>query len=160
MAIFISMDKIQGDVSAKGYEHWISADSLHFHISHPVNPTIAGEVRNRVASNGEFHEMTIMKKIDAASSDLFQRACQGASIEKVIIKCLKTGKDELLDYLEYQLSKVIISSIEKHIVEEGAYEKLLLSYTRIVERITPYNESGEASNPKSIGYNIESAETL
>lgn len=78
MAIYMNFNKNapKGNVTAKGYEDWIEVDSFNFGVGRGISME-AGAMANREASRPSISEVTVTKRIDAASGGLFKASVSG-----------------------------------------------------------------------------------
>jgi type VI secretion system secreted protein Hcp len=159
MAVYMKVDGIDGDVSARGHDNWIQVDNLQFDVSRNVTNT-AGKLYDRILSQPNFTEITLSKKVDKASSYLLQYACSTKAIDRVEIDVCTTDQ-ELSPYVKYTLEKVIIAEM-RHETFSGTtpFEKLRLNFTRLELNYQGRDDANRPRGPLVSGYNLETLEVL
>jgi len=160
MAIYMKIDGINGNVSAKGHENWIELQSVNFGASRHIHSN-TGHAFDREASKPTFHNITISKYSDISSSDLFTKMCEGKSISQIQIDVCHTDQ-ELSPHLQYTLHNVIISQISDVVTKSSGnpLENLSLNFTKIEKKFTPRNSQNQSQAPKSAGYDLETAQMM
>jgi len=158
MTIYMKADGVHGGVTAKGHEKWIQIESYRFSASRNIN-TRTGRVSDREGSIPSFSEIILNKFVDQSSADLHTKMFQGASLPTVQIDICYTGT-ELTPHIQYTLSNVIISHIgETATSSEGEpLETLHLNYTKIEKKFITRDNSNKPQAPKSVGYDLETAQ--
>lgn len=161
MATYMQINGIQGNVTSKGFEHWIACRSTHHTVKRGMLATTTGRARDRSRGVPTFCEMEITKDIDKASPLLFQKFCEGNNIDQIKIATVQTNSD-LSAYLEYTLHNVIVSSISR--INDNSDEKpieiIKFNFTKLEEKYTPYDAAHQAQSPVSSGYDLESAQSM
>jgi type VI secretion system secreted protein Hcp len=168
MSVYMKIQGIDGSVTAKGLEKYIELESCNFGIRRQMN-TKPGSVTNREGTKPSVSEITITKRIDNTSPQLFKEAAVGAAIPSVEIKFVNTGAD-LSEYHNITLSDVMISAYDfshSPIAEsEGGVlpeepkplEKIAFNFRKIETRYTPYDKNNKAGSPSATGYDLETAQ--
>ena len=168
MATYMKMDKITGDVTAKGHENWIEIDDLYFGIKRHIN-TEPGRVIDREGTRPSISNLTLTKRIDKSSPLLFSEACVGKSLPSVKLDICQTD-DSLNPYTQLTLNNVIVSSYELSSIKEDEpssksnlhsqawpMEKISLSYDRIEIKYIPYGTDNKPQSPIPAGYDLKAA---
>jgi type VI secretion system secreted protein Hcp len=104
MPIYLSLDQIQGDVTAAGYVDQIELMSFSHGLSHPQSTTDGVSGKLSVA------EIAVTKTTDRASVRLIEAAVLGKVFDKAQIAFVKTDRDMLVAYLVVDLSNARVSS--------------------------------------------------
>jgi len=155
--MYMKIDGINGNVTAKGYENWISIESMHFGVNRSIH-TPVGSNRNRESGIPSISALEITKLIDQSSTNILQQILKGTAIPTVQID-LCTTQSTHQPYLQYKLSNVLISN--RHIYhEQGQHrplEVLKLHFTHVEERFTPYSTQHRPQSPIISGYDIQKA---
>jgi type VI secretion system secreted protein Hcp len=104
MPIYLSLDQIQGDVTAEGYVGQMELVSFSHGLSHP-QPTTDG-----VSGKVSVAEISVTKPTDRASVRLIEAAVLGKVFDKAQITFVRTDRDMLVAYLVVDLSNARVSS--------------------------------------------------
>ena len=161
METYIKIPNIKGNVTTKGYEHWIKIDSYYFSGKRNLPTITTGNTTDRNHSIPLFGEVEMTKEMDKATPLLFQHWTQAQNINQLQIVSVQTS-DALMPYLQYTLGNVIISGVSHFNDGGGArpYEIMTLNYTTIEQKFTPYDATHRAQAPITAGFNIEKSERL
>lgn len=159
MAIYMKVQGITGDVSEKSHEKWIELDSFDLGVKRNVS-TRVGRVADRDHGVPDFSEVSIIKRLDMASNNLFQAVCSGDSIGTVEVHICSTGK-EFEPYVKYLLENVIVSRHHNY-VASGAVptESLTLNYTKIQKTYIGRDSQHQMQSPHSAGYDLETTRKI
>lgn len=162
MAIYMNFNNKApaGNVTAKGYEDWIEVDSFNFGVGRGISME-AGAVANREASRPSLSEVTVTKRIDAASGGLFKASVTGDEGVKVEIHVVQTGANSVEKFAVYTLEDVIISSYSISASSGGApQEAISLSFSKIEADLNHADKTNK--NPKNmrVGYDLSTATPL
>lgn len=160
MAIYMKIDGVSGNVTAKGHEKSTELKSVATGFSRNIQ-TKLGVGGNRESSAPNFQEMTITKLADSSSADLYQRALSGKAIPTVTINFCHTG-DSLTPHATHTLTNVIISGIDEVATSAHAtpLETLELNFTQIEKKFVSRDSSNKMQSPKSVGYKLEEGELM
>jgi len=154
MSIFMNYEGIKGESSDQGHKDWIDIDSWGWDVEREItsNSSTRGD---RESSNAVLSSLRITKKMDSATNKLFLESCCGKG-KKAILHLTKTGSGSGADvYMEYTLENAIVSGYE---VDgdvddtERPTETILISFTAIESRYTPYNDDGTPASPDAVGF--------
>lgn len=158
MSIYMKIQGIDGNVTAKGLEKYIELESCNFGLRRQMN-TKPGSVTNREGTKPSVSEITIAKRVDNTSPQLFKEAAVGAAIPSVEIKFVNTGAD-LSEYHSITLNDVMVSAYDfSHIPEESKpLERIAFNFRKIETRYTPYDKNNKAGSPSATGYDLETAQ--
>jgi type VI secretion system secreted protein Hcp len=104
MPIYLSLDQMQGDVTAEGFVGEIELTSFSHGLSHPQSTTDGVSGKLSVA------EITVTKTTDRASVRLVEAAVLGKVFDKAQIAFVRTDRDMLVRYLVVDLANVRVSS--------------------------------------------------
>jgi type VI secretion system secreted protein Hcp len=107
---FLDLEGIEGEATAKGFEKKIEILSCSFGGAAPtsVGPGTGGISSSRVALSS----FSMMKKLDKASSKLFQYMCDGTHIPKATLSFRKQTGAAQEPYLVYTLTDCMVSSYQ------------------------------------------------
>ncbi|AQQ66486.1 Hcp family type VI secretion system effector [Microbulbifer agarilyticus] len=162
MAIYMNFNNKTpaGNVTAKGYEDWIEVDSFNFGVGRGITME-AGAVANREATRPSLSEVTVTKRIDAASGGLFKTSVTGDEGVKVEIHVVQTGANSVEKFAVYSLEDVLISSYSIAASAGGApMESISLSFAKIEADLNHADKTNK--NPKNmrVGYDLTTATPL
>lgn len=106
---FANFGDIKGDVTDKDFKDCVMITKYEHTVTQPASITqkAAG---GRSAEAVQFSEFRMWKFVDAATPKLFEAACKGTHIPKVLLDVVRAGGDPV-KYLEIELKEVLISSI-------------------------------------------------
>lgn len=162
MAIYMNFNNKApaGNVTAKGYEDWIEVDSFNFGVGRGISME-AGAMANREATRPSLSEITLTKRIDAASGGLFKSSVSGDEGVKVEIHVVQTGASSVEKYAVYSLEDAIISSYSISASAGGPpQESISLSFAKIEADLNHADKTNK--NPKNmrVGYDLTTATVL
>jgi type VI secretion system secreted protein Hcp len=153
MAIYMKFGSIDGDVTTSGFTKWIELESLSFGVGRGVGSATGGS-SNREASAPSISEVSITKKMDVASAQLFQDATLGTLDTKVELKLTTTTKNQTEVFLAYELTNCGCSSYSVSSGGAMPQESLSLNFTKIMMTFSGMDAATKAS-PKSATYDLE-----
>ena len=155
MAIYSLFSKIEGPVTAKGYENHIEWDQMSFYTSRNIsmNVGVGGE---RESDKPRLSEVFLTKKMDKATPLLFNKLLLGKAFAKVEIKAVKTSKNALEEYLSYVLEDVMIATCQVDVnKDEFPMVNLSLAYNKIKVSYRPRLNSNALGKPVRGGYDVK-----
>lgn len=159
MAIYMKIDGIDGDVTAKGHEKWIHLDSFNFTVNRAIQAQ-PGRIADRESSRPSISEVHITKKVDQSFPLLFSEACVGKAKPTVTIHVCQTDND-LKQYMEVTLNNAIVSHYNMNCDSAAGTHKnvehVSLSFDKLEVRYTPYDSKNQAKSPISGGYDLGAA---
>lgn len=157
--IYMKIDGIDGNVTAKGYEKWIEILGIEYGLGRSITSFEAGRHSNRGVNAPSFSEIRISKEVDETSPKLFMEACLGIG-KKINIHFCESG-DNLQSYLELELTDAMLSSYSLSGASgsnSGPKERFSLNFAKIQNRYKPYTKDGKPGTPISTGYDLSTAE--
>mgnify|MGYP000038197889 CR=1 FL=1 len=157
MSIFMNYDNIKGETTAKGHEDWIDLLSLDWGVQRGITARV-GTSKDREATSADVSELRITKYMDNTTPYLFKEAWVGKG-KAVQIHLTKTG-DTLENYMEYTLKDCMISGYRVNTEGERPVEEITLSFTKIEQKYTPYDDNHKAASPVSNGYDVATASMI
>lgn len=161
MPIYLKIQGMEGDVSAKGHEKWIEVSCMNFNVSRNIN-TKPGAVSDRESTRPSISEIEISKTIDKTSPHLFSEACVGKS-KLVNLDICRTG-ETLSAYVQYTLSNAIISyygiiiSSDTHGLQPT--EKIRINFDKIEMKVIPFDAKHNPGSPIPAGYDLAGAHKI
>ena len=160
MAIYADFGKIQGAVTAKGYENHIEWDMFTFGTGRHVSMSV-GAGQEREADKPYITEMTLNKPMDKSSPQMFVGSLAGKALDKVTIKCVKTADDGVEEYLSYTLQDVMVSTymVGGHESSDPT-ETVTLVFNKIEMKYHPRQEDNTLGSPIPAGYDVKLGKKL
>jgi type VI secretion system Hcp family effector len=127
---FLKLDGIKGESTDKDHKGDIELSSFSIGAGGAQHGSGGGGGAGKVS----FQSFTITKKLDKASPALFKAAATGVHFkEATIVFARKAGKGQM-DYLEYKLDQVLISSIQDGTSQKAApIEQVTFNFAKIEE---------------------------
>ena len=159
MAIYMHVEGLNGDVTAEGHNGWISVSSVDFKATRFIK-TQVGKTVDRHNSVPRFSEVTIYKRLDSGTTNLFQALCENEVMDKIQIDVCGSGKS-LDPFVNYTLYDVAVSE-HRHIIIDGSIptEEVKLNYTKMEISYIGNDRTHTSKSPMRIGYDLEKAELL
>ena len=160
MAIYLKIDGIDGNVTAKGHEKWIELDKISFGNGRAITSAMPGSQSNREASIPSFSEIRISKRMDETSPKFFTESCIGKS-KKIEIHLCKTG-ESVESYMEYTFTDALISSYSVNASGNSAHpsEDLTFNFSKIEMKYKPFDDKHQAGSPVPAGYDLIQANKI
>ncbi len=160
MSIFIKLGNIEGSATESGHKGWSSIDAINFNCSRRISQKV-GYSKDREVSLPDLNEVEIVKETDKSSPQIFRHLIEGKPLNQVQIHFCHTGKN-LETNKEYTLHDVLVSSYEDASFSDSQHsgkEYIRLNFTKIEKRFTPYDSTGKAGSPISVGYDLSIAQS-
>ena len=161
MSIYMKIEGIDGDATAKGFEKWILLKSAHYEgINTPIK-MLVGRTDNSVSSSPKFGEFNIIKAADNSSIGIFNSAHSAEMLRQVDIAFVTNG-DQPQTLGQYTLTDVLVSSYRdgKHAEGSEILEHITLTYKTIEKTHITTDSSGNQGSPIRSGYNLREASKL
>ena len=157
MAIYLKVEGLDGDVTAKGHEDWIECSSLQWGVGRGIT-TSTGSSQERESSATSVSDVTVTKAMDKCTPQLFKEACVGTG-KKVNIDLIQTGGTQLDTYMTYELSNSLISGYSVSANSEGRPEESVsFNFTKVEMKYTPYDNEHNAGSPVPASYDVSLGE--
>ncbi len=141
-AIFLKLDKIDGESQVKGFEKQIEIMSY----SHNVAMQVTNDVSNTERTSGRAHvgEMSLTKFVDLSTPSLNECCCSGKVIPTAVLTLCRNDSGNMLPFIVYTLSNCVISHLSVSGGSGGKpVETLSLNFTKIKWEITAQKIGGE-----------------
>jgi type VI secretion system secreted protein Hcp len=103
--VFLKLDGIEGESTAKGHEKWIEIDSFSLGATH--TPTSGGQSTGKT----ELSPVTITQAIDSSTPQEFLALATGKRIATGILDLVAAGGDQRKIF-EYTFSDILLTSID------------------------------------------------
>lgn len=158
MAIYMKIEGIDGNITAKSHEKWIEILEFSFGLGRAITSTEPGHQSNREGTIPSFTEITVRKVVDETSPKIFLEACIGKAQTKPIQMEFCHSGDTLLKYASFKLTDVLISSYEIDGRDDGhPLERFTLNYSAIEMEYIPYDDKEAPKTSIRGGYNLITA---
>ena len=148
--IFMKYGTIKGDVTAQGYDTWISLDSFQFGISRPA--TMSGTVKEFGAP--VISEITITKPMDVSSTQLLQEALAGTGQTVTIDFAQATGTGPLSTYAQYVLTNAVVTGYSVSSGGDRPMESISISFSKVSFTYTPETPTGGTGTPSTATWDL------
>ena len=160
MSIYLHIPGVSGNVTARAYTGWIQLESVQHQLHRHIKPTHVGDGNNRDYSLPRLGVFELVKHMDNSSSPICQYFYSGKNIPTVEI--VMTSDHDQNPYLSYTLDNVMVAYVHRFhdATQKRPLESIHLSYTRLEEKFTPYDESQRMGTPVSTGYDLVTAVSL
>jgi type VI secretion system secreted protein Hcp len=106
------------------------------------------------------NEVTLVKLVDSASPTLFEKACQGETIDFALLTARKAG-DKPLEFIKIKFEEVFIASVQPAGApgrDDFPLESLTLNYGKITYDYTQQKEDG-SPGPTTTAYCVGKAKS-
>jgi type VI secretion system secreted protein Hcp len=150
--MFLKIDGIEGEsTAAGGHADWIEIESFTWGASRPSTST----GRTRGGSRTSFSDLSVVKRIDAASPNLYLACASGKHYPSATLQIRKAGEGPV-SYMEYRLENVRISavSVSHSAGHDEPVEEVTLSYGKIVWSYTPQDATRRGGSVER-GWDLE-----
>ena len=137
--MFLKIDGIDGESTARGgHEDWIEIESFGWGESRPSGGT--GQGRRR--SLATFSDVSVVKKVDAASPNLYLACASGKHYPTAVLEVRRPGSRE--SYFTIRMENVLVSSVGvSHSAEQAEpVEEVSLTYGKIHWEYAPQDGKG------------------
>ncbi len=156
MAIYMKVDGIEGNVTAKGFEKMIEVYSFSVGVGRGIT-TKAGNTQDREANAPSFSEINVTKVLDKTSPLFFTESCVGKA-KNYEFHFVETS-DGLEEYYDCKLSNVLISSYSLSSDGGEPSESISLSYDKIEVSFSPRDDKDAKGGAVRAAYNLATAST-
>ena len=165
MSIYMHIDGVEGDVTAKNYEKWIELEHFAFKGWRNLN-TAFGKTANREGSLPNFGEIAVKTHTSTSTPSLLTKFAASNAISQVKI-AVTHNDSEPTPHLQITLSNVLISSfaISSHHPHHAGSEQLgaprlpqkdlALNYTGIEVKTYPSDAQNKSTTALAAMVNLE-----
>lgn len=163
MSIYMKIDAIKGDATAKNYQGWIELDVYNFSSNKKIINR-PGSLHNRAISLPTFSQFTALKKTDRSSPLLFSNSCENKSLGTITIHNNRTSS-QLEYYLEIKLYDAMLSfyninSWDDSHENSNSEEEIRISYGKLEMKYIPRDSQNKAMSPITAGYDLQTSEIV
>ncbi len=164
MPVYLKYGSVQGAVTNASFPGWIELESFSWGFSVAVS-TAVGAAGNRLgAGKVTPSDVVISKMLDDSSIQMVKDSFEGKITPTVQLAVVQMAGDQLADkYVEYTLSKVIVSSHQISGSGGGADDRPHETFTLNFSQFQSSQEIRDANNqPRKLvaGYDFEAAKKM
>lgn len=146
---YLDFGGLKGEATAEEYKDLITVDTLDFNVHRDIAaPT--GTAMDREASATRLGDITITKKQDKSTPDLFKEATVGKG--KAATFYLTKQGDKIEEIMKIELSDAMISNYSVSAEGDRPTESITISYTEMTMSVTPTDDTNAATAPLVYGY--------
>ncbi|HTH97154.1 MAG TPA: type VI secretion system tube protein Hcp [Stellaceae bacterium] len=156
MPIFLQIDGIQGDATQANHTGWTDIKTLQWGVTRSMN-TLAGATTNREGSEPSVGEVILTKTSDSSSVKLFSQACSGRSGVTAKIDLCTTGNPGDT-YISFTLTNTLISSYTISASADRPEETVVLNFTKVEMKYTPYDAQHNPQSPVIASYDLSTTQ--
>ena len=154
---FLKIDGIEGESTNDAHKDEIDVESWSWGV---VQSGASGSGGGVGAGKAVFQDMHFVARISKASPKLFL-ACATDSHHKVATLSGSRTGGKTVDFLEYKLSDVQITSVQHSDSEAGApMEQFSLQYRKFEISYSPQKSSGKIGPAATAGFDVQQNKTL
>lgn len=149
--MFLKIEGIKGESTAgRGHDDWIEIESFGWGAARSSGGT--GQSRRR--SSASFGDMTVAKKVDDASPNLYLACASGKHYPTAELVVRKAGSGDF--YFRIRLEDVLVSSVSVSgsALDAEPIEDVSLTYGKIHWEYNPEGETGPGGNVQT-GWDLE-----
>jgi type VI secretion system secreted protein Hcp len=151
---YVQFDGIKGESQDSKHKDWVKVLAISERIERPVGGT-AGSLRSH--ERATVGDVVIIKEVDKSSPPLYEHACDGKHIPKVVIELTTSvGAGHDATFFKYTLENVIVSKVAMK-TDTGltrATEEVSLNFQKIKWEYTPYDKAGKAQGNVPAGWDV------
>lgn len=130
MAIYMKFGSFKGASTTEGFKDWIELDSFQWGVGRGIGSAARG-AESREASEPSISEVVVTKRMDKSSPSLLSDAWARQLNAKVEIKFTTTTKNQVTDFLTYELTNTGLSGYSVSSGGDMPAESLSLNFTKI-----------------------------
>jgi type VI secretion system secreted protein Hcp len=158
MPIYMKFASLDGSVTEQGHNKWIELDSFHWGVGRAIGTAARGSL-SREHSEASISEITVTKRMDAASPKLFLDAVAGKLNNKVRIDFTTTSKGKMEVFLKFELEDTGVSGYSVSSGGDMPVESLSLNFTKITKTFTGM-DPGVSGSPETVGFDLTKMTTF
>lgn len=156
---FLELKPIKGEAQDKAKKGWIDIFSWSFGASQSGSGGHVGGGSG--AGKVNMHDITVTKRTDTASADLFLKCANGKHYDEATIISRKAG-EKPLDFLKVKLSQVFVSSYNlggSH-GDDTPTESITLNFAKIEMEYQVQDAKGAGSVAGTMGWDVAANASL
>lgn len=152
--ILLKIDGVDGESKIDGHEKEIDILSASWGASQSASTHFGGGAGTAKVN---VHDLSITKRVDAASADLFLKTCTGQHYDTATLVYMKSGGNDntQVPYLQYEMTEVYVSSMHQSGGgDQFAQENVSLSFAKVKISYWPQNDDGSQGDVKEVTFNV------
>jgi type VI secretion system secreted protein Hcp len=157
MAIFMQYEGMTGSASEKNHKDWIECSSISFSAFREAQ-TALGQGGNRQGKNVSIGDITITKRMCAASPHLFTASVLGGG-KKVKLHVTRSSATGQTNYLEVALEHCCVTNYAVNSDGASHTEVLTLNFLTLEMKYIPVKQDGSAGTPMPVHFNVGTGST-
>jgi type VI secretion system secreted protein Hcp len=150
----LKIDGLDGESATQGFEKQIDVLSWSFGATQTGSMAFGGGGGSGKVSIGD---LNVVKRFDKASPKLFEALGTGKHIKEAILTLKKAGGDKSVEYLNYKMTDIMISSVNWGGASDGEYptETLSINFAKIEVVYTEQDNKGVAGAKTRAGFDVK-----
>jgi type VI secretion system secreted protein Hcp len=155
----LKIDGLDGESATSGFEKQIDVLSWSFGATQTGSMAFGGGGGSGKVSVGD---LNITKRFDKASPKLFEALGTGKHIKEAILTLKKAGGDKAVEYLNYKISDILISSVQWGGASDGEYptEQVSINFAKIEIVYTEQDDKGVAGAKTGSKFDVKQNKTF
>lgn len=142
---------VPGESMDQLHQGWIEAENFSFGVSNP--PSLSGGVIS--GTKGVATALTISKRLDKASPQLFLGCAKGTIFPTVTMELQQTGSGNAVVYYRITLSNVLVSNLgNAGPASERPSESVSFSYQKIKVEYYTIDETGKTTLVPAVSWDF------
>lgn len=153
--IYIKIDTIPGQSTAKGFEDQIVVESFSWNMSQATN---FGTATGGGAGKVNMGDLNFTHLVDKATPKLMIACCTGQHIASAVLTCRKAGGDSAVDFLKITLTDLLVSNVSPSGSNAGdtPTESVSLAFAEFkIEYQEQDNKGAKKGGPIIAGYSVQ-----
>lgn len=153
---YVKIDGIEGESTDSKHSGWIEAIHFSAGVSQTVSIT-ASSAGGATTGRADVRPFTFFKEVDSSSPKLFQACAAGTHFNKITIAMHRSGGDEKVKFLEYELTNCIISDVSINSgSEDFPTESISIDFGKIiVSYVKQYRKGGGPAGKIMAGWDLQ-----
>jgi type VI secretion system secreted protein Hcp len=154
--VFLKIDGIAGE--SKDHKHKDEIDVLSWSWGASQSGTMAfggGGGAGKV----NFQDISVMKRFDKSSPNLWQSCASGKHIAKATLYCRKAGEKQQ-EYLTITFTDLLVSSVQVSASSEEPTESLSLNFSKAEMEYKPQDAKGTLLGGVKFGWDLKKNEKV
>ena len=151
--MFLKIEGIEGEATTRGgHENWIEIESFGWGESRPSG---GGRGQVRRMGSTSFTDVSVVKKVDAASPNLYLACASGKHFPSAVLEIRRAGSPEA--YFSIHMENVLVTSVSVSHSEgaEEPLEELSLNYGKIRWEYTSQDATGASTGKIERSWDLE-----
>ena len=143
--VYLKVDGVDGEATAKGFENQIVLDSFSLGAN---NPTSIGAGTGAGAGKVNLSNFTVTKRTDASSVPLFLACCKGNHFAGAEVTVRKAGGAQT-EFIKYKFDTIFVEDISwaGGMGDDVPIESLSLAFGAVEMTYTPQKADGSMGSP-------------